>query len=465
MPGALQNRRRIAFIVPAVVLVASGLLLARYLSKGGSLAWQVPGGGDTGPADRRGTVHKARGEQGHWFYARSDIREKLRQARGDLTDAQREEMRRLEAIGYLAGTAPAAGRTSVTTYDEARAWRGYNLYCSGHGPEAVLMDMHGTELHRWRYDITRALPDFTPPSRDDGHEHLFWRRVQLLEDGDLLTIVDGQALLKLDAGSELEWVYDGNPHHDMFVTEDGRIYVLTRHAVIDPRFDPRHPILEDFICILSPQGEELECVSLLAALRGSHYAPILHQVKGYGDIFHTNTVEVLDGRLAGRHPAFKRGNVLISINNLSFVGVVDMEQERVVWGLSGLWHTQHQPTVLDSGRLLVFDNRFVDDSRSRVIEIDPLTQEVAWEYMGTPADPFFSFTCGTAERLSNGNTLITESNAGRAFEVSPDGRIVWEFINPYTAGEGNELIATLFEVIRLPPETPLDWLKEGSALE
>ena len=66
-------------------------------------------------------------------------------------------------------------------------------------------------------------------------------------------------------------------------------------------------------------------------------------------------------------------------------------------------------------------------------------------------------TCGTTQRLDNGNTLITESDFGRAFEVTSDGDIVWEFFNTFRAGEDQEFIATLMEVLRLPPDFPMDW--------
>lgn len=37
----------------------------------------------------------------------------------------------------------------------------------------------------------------------------------------------------------------------------------------------------------------------------------------------------------------------------------------------------------------------------------------------------------TAQRLANGNTLICEGDCGRIFEVTSDGELVWEFVNPY----------------------------------
>ena len=55
---------------------------------------------------------------------------------------------------------------------------------------------------------------------------------------------------------------------------------------------------------------------------------------------------------------------------------------------------------------------------------------------------------------------MTESDNGRAFEVAPDQEIVWEFYNPYRAGDADEYIATLFEVVRLPPDFPLDWARD-----
>ncbi len=61
--------------------------------------------------------------------------------------------------------------------------------------------------------------------------------------------------------------------------------------------------------------------------------------------------------------------------------------------------------------------------------------------------------------MPNGNTLITESDYGRALEVTPDGETVWEFYSPFSAGENDEYIATLMEVVRLPGDSPTNWLK------
>ncbi len=144
------------------------------------------------------------------------------------------------------------------------------------------------------------------------------------------------------------------------------------------------------------------------------------------------------------------------MRELSVIAIVDLEDERVVWALSGQWHAQHQPTFLADGNLLLFDNQGHGEL-SKVIEIDPFSQEIVWSYAGTPENGFYSRTCGSNQRLENGNTLITQSNSGRAFEVTREGRIVWEYYNPARTGDQNDLIATLYELVRLP-ETHPPWL-------
>jgi hypothetical protein len=65
-----------------------------------------------------------------------------------------------------------------------------------------------------------------------------------------------------------------------------------------------------------------------------------------------------------------------------------------------------------------------------VIEIDPLSREIVWEYHAPQPTDFYTRTRGSSQRLANGNTLIAQSESGRAFEVTRDGDIVWDFVNP-----------------------------------
>ncbi len=373
-----------------------------------------------------------------------------------LTREQAEEIERLSSLGYLSGSQPAPATSGVVLHDAARAHDGLNFFTSGHFAGAVLMDMGGSVIHEWRYDFMQAWPEETESAENDGAE--YWRWAYLFENGDVLAIFEGLGLIKVDANSNLEWKHLGGEHHDLEVMDDGLIYVLTRRAHMVPSINERMPILEDFVSILGSDGRALREVSVLQAFENSVFAsaPTARDVPSRGDIYHTNAVEVLDGSLAERIPAFRKGNVLLSMRQLSLLAVLDMDSEQIVWVSSGLWFEQHDPKVLRNGNILVFDNRG-DDGKSRVIEFDPVSGEVVWVYAGSDGNMFFTKMCGASHRLPNGNTLATESDYGRAFEVTPEGEIVWEFLNPHYAGKSENLIATLFDVVRLEPDFPLSW--------
>jgi outer membrane protein assembly factor BamB len=358
----------------------------------------------------------------------------------------------VKAIPYLQGYRPAQDRPVVVERDPRAVSEGLNLYVSGHAAEAVLMDMKGRTLHRWRYPLRRLWPDLAADPQMAKLE--YWRRAYLYPNGDLLGIYEGLGIVKLDAASRVLWSHRGGTHHDLFVTADGTLYTLDREGKIIPRINPDKGVLEDFVTVLDPAGKVLRKISILESFERSPYASLLQRMPREGDIFHTNTLEVLDGRFADRNPAFRKGNLLISVLKLDTLAVLDPERRTIVWARTGGWRRQHQPTFLDDGHLLVFDNTGAGPERSRVLELDPATGKTVWQYGGTPAEDLFSKTLGSCQRLPNGNTLITESENGRALEVTRDKRVVWEFYNPHRAGEHGELVAVLFEMVRLPPGFP-----------
>ena len=61
-----------------------------------------------------------------------------------------------------------------------------------------------------------------------------------------------------------------------------------------------------------------------------------------------------------------------------------------------------------------------------------------FDFQGVPGGAY------TGGWQANGNTLISESTAGRILEVTPEGSVVWEYVNPLrTVENGHELIASL----------------------
>ena len=89
----------------------------------------------------------------------------------------------------------------------------------------------------------------------------------------------------------------------------------------------------------------------------------------------------------------------------------------------------HCATWLGNGHILVFDNG-IERETSRVLEVDPASGQVVWKYPNGRGGKFYSEVRGLAQRLPNGNTLITNSQAGEAFEVTPAGTTVWQYFAP-----------------------------------
>jgi hypothetical protein len=417
------------------------------------VALVVWSGSGTGQVDKKWANEPASEEEGppgRWKRARGMPGQAL-------SEAQKNEIRRLSSIGYLSGTHAAEGPGGVLIHDRERAFAGLNFYTSGHFAGALLMDMDGNVLHEWRYGFLDAWPDEKELSAQDGAE--YWRWAHLYPNGDVLAIFEGIGLIKVDEGSRLLWKHLGGEHHDLEVAEDGSIYTLTRRAHMVPHINDTMPVLEDFVTVLDSDGNVVREFSILDAFFDSPFAaaPEARDVPGRGDVFHTNAIEILDGSLADRLPVFRRGNLLLSMRQTSTIAVIDIDTEQVVWVASNLWCEQHDPKVLDNGNIMVFDNKG-SEGKSRVVEFDPVTRELVWIYGDDPNDVFFTRMCGANHRLPNGNTLISESDYGRAFEVTPDGEIVWEYLNPYFAGKDGNLIATLFDMIRLNPGFPTDWL-------
>jgi hypothetical protein len=335
----------------------------------------------------------------------------------------------LRALPYVEGTFdPASDERGVLVHRPDAALAGLNFWASRRRGEAYLMDMEGRLLHRWVY------PGAT------------WNHVELLANGDVLGVERDRYLVRLDARSRPLWRRDGGFHHDLWVDGDGTIYALTRRALARPEIHPEAKTLADFITVLSAPGEPLEEISVLDLLERSPYASLVPDLAhlDFGrrktppdlDVLHTNHVEVFDGSLAGRSPLFRRGNLLLSLREIDAVAIVDRAEGEIAW----LWGpgelvAQHHPTLLASGNLLLFDN---GARRSRVIELEPLARRIVWSY--GPREGFFSATRGSSQRLPNGNTLVTESDRGYAFEVTPAGEIVWKFANPEVDEKGNRMV-------------------------
>jgi hypothetical protein len=357
-----------------------------------------------------------------------------------LSRSRNPTLEQLEALGYVESTYdPRSDLSGVIVNEAERTSPGYNFYTSGAG--ARLIDMEGREVHRWQ---TR--------------ERVAWQHAELLACGDVIAVTPDRRLSRYDRDSKRLWRVKGRFHHDFWIQGD-EIVALVRVGRVIEEIHPGIETLEDRVRVLSLDGTTRREFSIVETLLDSPYRFLLPSVgsrKAEGsprqlDIVHTNHIEVFNGHLPD--PLFAEGNLLLSARNINAIFILDGRTREIawIWGPTNLTF-QHQPTLLDNGHILIFDNGI---ERSRVIEIEPRPGRIVWSY--APPEGFFSEFRGGQQRLPNGNTLITESDKGYVREVTRDGDVVWEFANPVVNAEKEREI--IWRMTRVDPQT-LDFLED-----
>ena len=349
------------------------------------------------------------------------------------------ELERLRALGYVDySPEPAAPEDSgVTVHDERRSYPGYNLYTVRPLGRTELIDASGNVLNAWS---------------EQGAE--FWSRSLLLDNGDLLVVgakLPERYILRFSwADNGLLWRYPAEAHHDIRPAPDGRLVTLTMKNRELPEIDPSTPVRDNALTFFDPGADEVESLSLYDVIAASSDVLTLQQVsskKDLVDLIHANSLRFMaHPQLEPRHPMYAPGNILVCMRNQDSIALLDPARRKLVWAWGqGELEGPHDATMLDDGNILIFDNG-VRRKWSRVVEVDPLSGQIVWEYRAGEPSEFFTASRGGAQRLPNGNTLITESNEGHAFEVTPAGEIVWEYFVPHLDAKGHR--ATIIRLYR-----------------
>ncbi|MGI9291784.1 MAG: arylsulfotransferase family protein [Gammaproteobacteria bacterium] len=334
-----------------------------------------------------------------------------------------------------------------------------------------MVSLEGVLLHEWRMSFNKTWPvaDHLYAQPHDWDSTIHGMVAQ--SNGDLIFNFEHLGIVSIDACSEENWKIASKAHHIVHKAYDGNLWYSDSRKYTSPnkKFPwLRVPFHEDTLVEITPEGEILREISLLEVLYDSGWENVLvESSEGTDadgifrntvtttrmDITHLNDIEVLSPDMADAFDLFEAGDIVLSLRNLDLVMVMDGRTEKVKWAMTGPWLMQHDPDFLDSGKIMIYDNRARIRKRtgtdgSRILEVDPVTREVEVIYKGSPEDIFFTPQMGKQQPLDNGNILIAEPEGGRAFEVTRDGEIVWEFINRWS----EEKVAVITEALRLPDE-------------
>lgn len=377
-----------------------------------------------------------------------------------------DEVARLKALGYVdvAEESEADTSSGVVSVDRAVVQDGYSLFTNAFTCSARIVDVDGRVVHEWsrkpcfRWDNTTLLPDgdLLVVGRDRPDEKRRGGRAARWEQG--------QHLARLAWDGTVRWERRIRAHHDAEPTPDGRISVLLGGDRRIPEVDPDDEVVTDSLAILSPSGEiveEAQLYDMLSAAPGFVVQQRPRRGEANSDLIHANAIDWMRRpELAARDPLYAIGNVLVCMRHQDAIAMIDWRAKKVVWHWGqGEISGPHDAQVLPNGNVLLFDNG-VSRKWSRVIELDPIARRVVWEWRAPDPTTFFSLTRGSNQRLANGNTLVADSDSGRAFEVAPDGRIAWEFLNP-ERHEGKRV--AIVRIRRIPRQTVDRWLAGGAA--
>jgi hypothetical protein len=288
-------------------------------------------------------------------------------------------------------------------------------------------------------------------------------------------------VLRLDWNSNLIWRSDVGAHHEITPLPDTTFLVVARELHTHRRLRVRFPaivridnrgeevarwstydhleeikqtfdqrsFIDTILDSLIEEGIDPETWEPLTARAESAKAEIDARPLRY-DQFHLNTISIIPSNPVGEADGrFEAGNMLICFRNVNQIAVLSGDTGEImwVWG-EGELEWPHHPTMVESGNILIFDNG-TRRKYTRIIELNPLSEEIEWEYVGDPPESFFTPEKGSSQRLPNGNTLICEGDKGRCFEVTRGGEIVWEWYNPAMRGKHR---VQVYRMMRLAPE-------------
>ncbi len=352
-------------------------------------------------------------------------------------------------------------RVGATVYKPEKCYKGYTLFCESYedvsrtkdgAGEVYLVDMEGRPIHVWK--VRTALQSFC----------------RLLPNGNLLyptrdrSNLSSAGLRELSPASKVVWSYHCRIDHDYQVLSNGNFLLHTIRDSMCPELGPelkRSPyiieITRDKKLVWEWHGEE-HLRELEELLSPEAWRFFQSRVKGRFsfDWAHNNTCQIIPPnatyekeKAAGVPIRFRPGNIIFSYRSVDIIGVIDRQTGKILWAWGpGVLDGQHKPHMLQNGNILIFDNGTLR-GYSRVIEVNPLTRKIEWEYTSQPKQKFLSRYISSAQRLPNGNTLICEGGKAHLFEVTREGEIVWDFIHPFKEKGG---LGGVYRCLRYSPD-------------
>lgn len=408
-----------------------------------------------------------------------------------------------------------SGPSQLIKYKASKAYEGYTLFSPMFSDKTYLIDMLGNVVHIWEHKddppglhyillengniLGNTRQKFTPPP--EGQPKQKPKPKENTNPNKGLNFGGGaKGLREIDWDGNTVWDYvpgpeDGSLHHDFVRLPNGNTLTnawehVSKEETIaggrNPKQTTDRGIATDVIYEVDKSGKVVwkwnawdhRGMNSKDHLNVNYITNVIPDYRfGNPDWIHLNALDynaetdqiLVDSREFGELFIIdhKTGDIVYRWGNPTTYGVGDQPTlttngDQVLFGPHDAhWIGKGLP---GEGHILIFNNGWARSpvSYSSVIELDPETSEIVWEYKSKSENSFSSHHISGAQRLPNGNTLVCSGNHGHFFEVTKEGEVVWEYINPVTSGGikswfddiGFQASNMVFQVHRYGPDFP-----------
>jgi|GEM_PF-4736550 len=282
--------------------------------------------------------------------------------------------------------------------------------------------------------------------------------IEQLINGDFLSLKRGHIFQTNLDGDTIYYSPQGGMHHDINMLPNGNYLSLgkTYRWVPTPGGEGDSLLWEgDIIVEVNTDGDTLWSWDSHDYFSYEDYEPANLEnaaEEGIHDWTHANAC----------HSTPDMSAIYISVRHLSRITLIDYESREVIWNMGKEFPSgqvdfghdlnfsyQHDPEWQPNGNILMLDNHNLGpEDSSRAIEIsidfdrDPVA-EIAWQVWGVP----YAGSQGDADRLLNGNTMVTLGREGVIFEVNDQSEEIWRLTRVIMEGE---ISNSIYRAERIP---------------
>ena len=258
----------------------------------------------------------------------------------------------------------------------------------------------------------------------------------LMANGDLI-IHDNTPLARIDGCGKPRWVLDGIYHHSLERGADGTLWIpnrLPKSSV--PGAGAK--FADELLANVTEDGKVLKTERLIDIFDRNGMGSLWRGRPYAEDPFHLNDIEPV----LTSGPYWQQGDLLLSMRNMSLVLLYRPSTGKVLWSKAGPWSAQHDVTILDDHRIMLFDNNVrwgvsgrAVDGNSRLLVYDFKTDTVSSPLAATFAKRgIATATQGRATPLVNGDVMVEETERGMLERIAPDGSLRWRYVSADSSG-------------------------------